>query len=414
MSSSFRSEPAMRHRFRIVGRSLLFAAATLLTESALAAEVYYQPVVTLSAETDSNLDLDIGKQPETQGYIADLSTIIGIDTPDSTTTIRPRIVYREYPQDSGDDRLEGYLDFSSAYKSQRSNASISGSLQHLDEFNAEFTEALFNDINPVQPGADTGRTVVGSTRDTAIVSPKYVYSFSPTVGAGVSGQYQITTYSPSDDTSHLNFDYYQGRAFLNWDSTQRSQWAFGGFGSKFQTKDVFSEATGSGALVDLTTTWTPLLTSTAELLFQHTSIDTAIPTPFNTSVNKIAGSIDVAYKTELDRFRLIARHSISPSGGGGLYTVDRLQFQYDRTFTTRFSMTGAVVGIRTRGLTANLSEDDRNYAQAIIEAHYMLTRRFFLQGGYQYAWQKYQDNTDSAANNRVYIQIGYQGLGQQR
>lgn len=404
----------MRHRSRIVARNLVFAAATLLTGSGLAAEVYYQPVVTLSAESDSNLDLDTGKQPETQGYIADLATIIGIDTPDSTTTIRPRIVYRDYPQDTGDNRLEGYLDFNWDYRSQRSHATVSGSLQHLDEFNAEFTAALFNDINPVQPGADTGRTVVGSTRDSAIVTPKYVYSFSPTLGGGVSGQYQITTYSPSGDTSHLNFDYYQGRAFLNWDSSQRSQWAFGGFGSKFQTKDVFSEATGSGALVDLTTNWTALLTSTAELLLQHTSVDTDIPMPFYASVNKIAGSVDVAYKTELERFRLIARHALTPSGGGGLYTVDRLQLQYDRTFTPRFTLTGAMVGIRTHGLTANLSGDDRSYAQAIIEAHYMLTRRFFLQGGYQYAWQKYQVEPDSAANNRVYIQIGYQGLGQQR
>jgi hypothetical protein len=44
----------------------------------------------------------------------------------------------------------------------------------------------------------------------------------------------------------------------------------------------------------------------------------------------------------------------------------------------------------------------------------MMTRYFFVQGGYQYSWQKYVSETVSADNNRVYVQFGYVGLGQQR
>lgn len=414
MSSWSREQLDMRHRTVKVGGAILLATSGVGATSATAAEVYYQPMVTLSAETNSNIDLDRGKQPQVQGYLADVSTNIGIDTPDSTTTIRPRAVYRYYPKDPGDDRLEGYLDFISSYRTQRSITSIAGTVLHVDEFNAEFTTATFNDVNPNQPPADTGRTVVGATRDSAVLSPKFVYSLSPTFGAGASGQYQIVNYSPSDNTSHRNFDYYQARAFLNWAASQRSEWTLGGLGSKFETRNVFSQATGSGAFLGLNSNWTPLLTSNVELFYQRTRVDTDIPTPSRAEVDRLGGSFDLSYKTGLDRFHFIARRSVAPSGGGGVYTTNRVQFQYDRAFTARFSMTGAVVGIRTHGLTPNLAGDDRKYAQTLIEAHWFLTSRLFLQSGYQYVWQKYQNDPESAANNRIYLQIGYQGLGQQR
>jgi hypothetical protein len=36
-----------------------------------------------------------------------------------------------------------------------------------------------------------------------------------------------------------------------------------------------------------------------------------------------------------------------------------------------------------------------------------------VQGGYQYMWQKYEIDPDSASNNRVYIKFGYQGRDRQ-
>jgi hypothetical protein len=414
MSSSFRSRSPVKHRILNAGRGLVFIASVASATSALAVEVYYQPVATLTVENDSNLDLDPGVHQQVQGYLADLATIVGIDTPDWTTVLRPRLIYRDYPEASYNDRLEAYLDFNSNYKTQRSTTTVSGSFQHLDEFNADFVPATFNDINPQQPVPTTGRVTTGATQDVAFLSPKYVYNFTPTIGGGVSGNYQYVKYSPSDNRSHLNFDYVSGRAFLNYSVTQRSTLTFGGFGSQFETKDIHSVATGSGGLVDLNTSWTPLFSTTEELLYQHTSLDSVIPRPIVGSVNKLGGSVDAAYKTETERFRLIARRSIAPSGGGSVYTTDRLQFQYDRSLTARFSVTGAISAIKTHGLTTGLEGEDRKYAQGLVEAHYFLTARWFVQGGYQYAWQKYVVDPDSASNNRVYIQFGYQGLGQQR
>ncbi len=63
-----------------------------------------------------------GGQGSSTGYVGSLADIIGIATPLTQTTIKPRLDYRDYPNDSSDNRLEGYLDFDSSYKSQRSSA----------------------------------------------------------------------------------------------------------------------------------------------------------------------------------------------------------------------------------------------------------------------------------------------------
>jgi hypothetical protein len=403
----------MRDRILTLGRGLLWAIAALPVVPALAAEVYYQPIVSLQAERDSNLDLDPGVKQWVEGYIADAATLIGIATPNTDTVIKPRIIYRYYPDDSADDRLEAHLDFNTDYRTQRSNASLSGSIQHLDEFNAEQTAATYNDVNPGLPvGADTGKITTGATRDSAFLAPKYLYNITPVIGVGATGQFQVVSYSPSDE-NHNNYDYYQGRAYMRWAFSQSSDAQLGGFGSKFDSTHLGNSSTGSGATLDLNTSWTPLLSTKVSLLYQHTSINDVTPDPLNISVNAWGATVGTIYKTQLDQFRLDLGRTISPSGSGGLYNVDRVQFQDDRSLTTRLSITGAVVGLKTHALTANIAGDDRKYAQAIVELRWMMTRYWFVQGGYQYAWQKYQFDVDSAANNRVYVQFGYQGLTRQ-
>ena len=109
---------------RALGRCLLIAAAAGSAAPVIAAEVYIQPIATLTAENRFQSGSGARAEPvEVQGYLASAATLIGIATPNSDTTIRPRIDYRDYPKDSADNRLEEYLDFNAITSGQRSNAS---------------------------------------------------------------------------------------------------------------------------------------------------------------------------------------------------------------------------------------------------------------------------------------------------
>lgn len=414
MLTSYFAQQFITPQGRLGVSALWLAAPLLLPGLAIGAEVIVQPSAYVGVETNSNLDLTPGGQAEVTGYLANLSSLVGIATPNSSTTIKPRLDYREYPTDREDNRLEAYLDFNSAFKGQRSGASISGTFDHRDEFNAEQTPALYNDVNPTQTTApQTGRTITGATRDSFYVVPSYSYSLTPRIAAGVSGVYQKIDYSPNDSGRFVNFDYYQGKAFLVWSFSQKSDLTFGGYGNKYNATRFDSTASAEGGSVDLNTSWTPLLSTRASVVVQHSDIKYEIPPAFNGTVNTWGGSLNATYKEETQTFRTDLSRLLTPSGGGSVYAVNQLQLQYDRRITQRLSLTTAAIYLRNRALTAAASGNGRNYLRSVVEMKWMVARTWFIQGGYQYTWQKYQLEPDGAANNRVYLRFGYQGLDRQ-
>jgi hypothetical protein len=400
---------------RRVRRSHLMAAVSLLGAAcANAADVFIQPNASIGAQTNSNLDLTPGGQGESTGYNASVASLIGIATPNSSFTIKPRLDYQDFPNDPGDDRLEEYLDFNGSWKGQRSSAAISGSYDHRDEFNAELQTATFDEINPVQPTApQTGRTVSGGTRNSMYVAPSYTYDLTQLFAAGVSGLYQKVNYSPNDDARFVDFDYYQGKAFVVWTLNQKNDLTFGAYHNDYNATRFFSKASATGGSVDLNTAWSPLLTTRASVTYQRSDIEAGLPPGFDGSLNVWGGALSVVYKGEITQLRADLNRLITPSGGGSVYVADQAQVEYDRKLTQRLSFIGAVIYEQDRALTANFAGDGRNYLRTLLDIKWMMTRTFYIQGGYSYIWQQYQINPDGAANNRFYLRFGYQGMGRQ-
>jgi Putative beta-barrel porin 2 len=409
-SSSRRSAMPIRP----AAASLLVAGMSLAAVSGQAAEVYWQPTASLTAEENTNIDLSPPPVSSTAGYIADAAALIGIATPQSDTTLRPRVDYRDYPTDSTDNRLEEYLDVNSSYRSQRSKASMYLGFERRDDFNAELSQAFFNDTGPVSPtNPETGRAKVGETRTSFVFLPDYNYSLTPRLAAGVAAIYQQLDYSPDNNRSAVDFRYYQGKAYLRWTIDQKNDVTLGGFGSKYEARRFVSTGTAEGGSLQLDTSWTPLLTTAASVTYQHTSLDSVIPRPFQGTVNSYGVNLSSIYKTELNSFQGVIGRLITPTGGGGLYVNEQAQLQYAHVFSRRLTLTGAVIALKNHGLTSNVSGDDRTYERLAVDAKWMLTPTLFVQGGYQYFRQKYQVDTNSADNNRIYIRFGYQALGRQ-
>ena len=415
-SSLKRSRPM--HRGQHVVSRALFMAGVVTAAPAFAAEIYVQPSAQISAEADTNLDLQPASYPGSirtvEGYIADAAAVISIATPNSSAAIRPRIDYRDYPTDSADNRLEEYLDLNAAFKSQRGKGSVYLGYQRRDEFNAELSSALYDQFNPVHPTSpETGRTIRGATRESLILLPDYNYSITPLTAAGVSGVYQQLNYSPNNTFSAVDFDYYQAKAYLRWTLDRRNDLTLGGYGSKYNATHFDSRATAGGGTLTLDTSWSPLLSTTAGVVYQRTNIDTTIPSPLKKVANPWGATFSAVYKAAVDQFRMDAGRVITPSGGGGIYVNDQLQFEYDRNFSQRLLFTGAVIARRDRGLTSNVSGDDRTYVRTVVDMKWMIRPTWYVEGGYQYMWQKYQLDPDGAANSRIYIRFGYQGRDRQ-
>jgi hypothetical protein len=165
--------------------------------------------------------------------------------------------------------------------------------------------------------------------------------------------------------------------------------------------------------VGLDTNWTPLLSSQASVSYQHTNVDQSTPPVVKAGVNTWGGSASAVYKSQLNQYRAVISRFVTPSGGGGVYLNDQAQLQYIQEVTERLTFTAAMIWLKSRQLPFDLYGLDRTYSQTALDFKYMIRPTWFVQGGYQYSWQKYTQAPE-ASNNRIFIRVGYQGLPPQR
>jgi hypothetical protein len=397
------------------------AAALLLSALAsgpcLAAEVYVQPIVKLQATSNTNLELT--PPPEQRlsgaGYFADVATVIGITSPTSTTTVKPRLVYNYYPSASEIDQLEAYLDFSTQFTWPRDRLLVYGRYEHVTDLHAETPGAAFNPVTPGLPTAPTsGQISFGATVDQVILVPTWQHNLTPLTNLLVSGVYQYMNFTPSDTVSHVDFDYGLVRAAFGWNQTPRTSWNFGVFGSTYQARNIDAHADTYGPQVEFHHEWSPLWNSTLTLLYQRSNLVGKSPLQYDVTANEWGFNFDTGYKTQLDQLRLILSRTLTPSAAGSLFETDEARLQYERDFTERLSATGAVRYFRTRDVGGVVTANTRDYATTTVSVAWMITPQTYVQAGYTYTWQKYQLDTASADNSSFLIEVGYRGLPPQR
>jgi hypothetical protein len=391
--------------------------ALLCAAPAGAAEYYYQPIVTLSTAYNTNLDLSplATDKRSAEGYYADASTIFGVATPTSETILQPRLLYNYYPSASDRDRLEAFLNLNSRYSWQRDRVSITGFFDHRDDVNAEQPGAA--DTNTVNPGLGnttptTGRALVGVTRNYLILDPTYVHQLTPLSGIGLSGEYQRLTYS-QDDSNHLGFNFYQGKVFYSNKLDLRTDFSVGVYGNRYEGTNVDAHSNSGGLQLSGGYSWTQTLQTNLSAQVQKTKY-TQVTDNLNVNSTPWGASITTLYDAQTSKYTFSLGRTIYPSSVGGLYATDQVRVQYDKDFTARFHFTGAVRVFRDRNTAGVPDINYRNYATGNLRVQYMLTPRLFVATSYNYIYQKYKLDPNSADANIINVTFGYRGIDRQQ
>jgi hypothetical protein len=389
--------------------------ATMAGTSVGAAEIYYQPVVTLSSVYNTNVDLETTNGQGAEGYFADAATTVGIATQRSETTLQPRLLYNYYPSVARRNRLEAFLNGNTSYTWQRDRFNLVGFFDHRDDVNAEQPGAQVDTINPgVDPTTGTtGRTQLGVIRNYLLLRPTYSHLITPLSSIGFAGEYQGMRYSPSDQSSHLDFDYYRGRLFYAKTIDLRTDIAVGVFGDRYRSLSIDSHSTSGGVQLDGGYNWTETIRSSLTLQYQRTQFDETDPKVLRQTSNPWAAVFGTVYKGQTSSYTFSLGRTIYPGSSGGLYTTDQVRGQYDRDFTQRLHFTGAVRFFRDRTTVGVLNSNTRNYLTGTLRAQYMLSRQLFVAGGYTYINQKYHTDINSAEANVFMLSFGYTGLQRQ-
>jgi hypothetical protein len=402
-------------RKRAYGAAAAGAALTVGT-TAGAAEFYYQPVIQVASQYNTNVNLDPTTKQSAVGYYTDALTNIGISTPRSDTTLQPRLVYNYYPSIKRRDVLEAFLNLNTRYAWQRDRVALNGLYDHRDDVNAEQPGAA---QNPVNPGAGdntatSGQTALGVRRDYLILNPSYQHLLTPLSSVGLSGQFQRMSYNVEDQSGHIGFDYYQARAFYGQNINERLDFSVGAIGSSYNATSINAHATTEGVSLTSGYDWTPVLHSqlTAEVV--HVKFDELSPKQIQSTGNAWASTFTTTYKEQISSYRILIGRTIFPSTAGGLFTIDQVLGQYDRDLTQRLHFLGALRYFREETTIGARGNDRRYYASGIVRMQYMMTQTIYVAGYVQHNYQKYSVQPNSAGSNMVGIAFGYAGLQRQR
>jgi len=387
-----------------------------VSATAQAGQTYVQPQAVVRAETDSNLTLDPAGSPEgtTEGYIADLQVLVGYATPTSETSIRPRVRFQNYPDYDQREKVEGFLDWVTRFRWERSLFDIIANYSQQDSYNYDTRSGEFDPLDPNNPTvAGSGKSLTGETRTEAVVRPSYSYDLTERLSVGVGGQYQITNYDASEGPSNrVDYDFWVVNANLGWSLDERSIVGIVGYLSQYEPKNIDGHTDGYGAGVTYDYKWSEVLGFEATVGYEVNDPKYSELGQEEQKSSSVGGSIAAFGESEASKWRFLVRQRYAPNGDGGMRQMDEVRFQYDRDFTRRLSFLGSARYESQRQLTGQIGED-RDTARLDVGLKWLVAPTWFVQGGYAYIWQK-EGNQGNADNNRFYLGAGYKGLGRQR
>jgi hypothetical protein len=423
MLSSYRSHRAMGR-----GRGTcpcVLSLALLAGTSASAAEYYSQPLVTLSAEHHTNVDLEVdtGLPEHVMGYIAVLQDILGILTPTSDTQFRPRLILQRYSDRSDLSRTDEFFDGKTLIQSQRSVLELFGAASRQDSYTAETINPQFDEFNPRAPAtAQSGRIDVGNWRTNVDLRPRYTYELSQRTDVGVSGEYTMANFQSQIPGSEVSFDYGLANVFIVKKLSPKTNIETGIYASDFKTKNDTYKDDAYGLSFDINHEWTRLFTGSLTLQAERDDLRELIVGSTGREVASFSGTnfgafLSLQYKAQVSQLRLTAGRQLVPSSAGTVEGVDQIRVQYDRHWSPRLTVTEAVIVERQRAISnigAVNSVNDHDDVAAVLKAQWALTRTFFVEGEYRYTRLKYVTDSGPATDQQVGITFGYRGIGPQR
>jgi len=416
MSLSYRRSAGLR---LAVSRACVIAAvAALPPGTSFAAQTYVQPQFDLRAESSDNFNLIPGGSPDSDvyGYIADLQALIGIATPRSNTSIRPRVRLQEYPDRDDMERLEAFLDVRSQYKWERSEFLVLGKYSRQDSYNADQPSGEFDPLDPNDPAdPNAGNNQVGQTRNLFLIRPNYTFALTERTRLGVEADYQAVRYdADSGQATQTDYDFMIGQGFVSWSIDPRSDFSIGAYVSKYEATDDSSDADAYGGEIGYQYRWSETIGAEVSIVYEQDDTTDYVPVTVKDSTSGWGGTVTGYRQGEVSSWRVTAGRTFIPTGDGGKANSDQFRVQYDRDLSERLSFRGAARYEARTELGGNTGDNDRDYARADLTLKWMMAPTWYLQGGYSYVWEDRASAPGDAANNKLFVSFGYQGLARPR
>lgn len=396
---------------------LAIGIASLWSAALIAADFTNEPRFDLRVEHNDNLSLDpeTGPDSDVLGYKVEADLLVGIRTPRGETSLRPRVRLQEYPDRDNFERFEGFLDMLSSYEWLRSRFEFNGHVSQQDLYNADTPGSGFDPIDPDNGGnPDSGALAIGQTRAELGLRPRFEHHVTERTTIGVAASYLAARYDADQGaTTRNDYDFALAEGYLSWAISPSSDLSIGAYGSRYETVEAIDRTDAVGGRLGYTYRWSETDGIQADINYERNEVNLFTPVLFQETTTSAGGSLTAFRQLEISEWRFTVGRYFVPSGDQGKTIADRLRVQYDRQLSQRLSFLGSVRYDSRSGLTDTGEGDDRDYARADLALKWLLTPTWYIGGGYSYIWEDREQATSDAANNRFFINFGYQKRGGQ-
>lgn len=368
----------------------------------------FDPTVTLAGTYNDNIRLS--NTPETEDELSGgdvaVSAHIFRRSPTGSISLHPRIRSSYYPNNPEEESTDAYLDFIAQHRGQTSQWSLVARYADDEVLTSEVGDPDFDNPEIDRPITDdSGRVQIKNRRRRYALSSGAVFDISERTSIGVFGDYVDVGYE--DLSEHLT-DYSNVRLETNisYKISQRNTCALQVFGSRYEVDEPESSSDGLGASLECRRQWSPRMSGYASAGYNRTESSSGLQ---QGSAGSTIFSLGMERTYETNRLLLDIRSSVDPTGEGRV--VERHQIR--GLFAHQLSplLAGSILAryqlINSVGEEFGEQSLDRDYFYTILALNWRIKRAWYMTIGYAYTWQKYANDSNSAASNRLHLGLTY-------
>jgi hypothetical protein len=370
----------------------------------------FDPRVEVEAIYDDNYRLtdQPGQEIEVEGGALDAQLTARKQGAASLLEITPRIRSTLFPSDSSEESTDYFLTLGGEKRTQRTNLGLTARFADESVVTSEILDADF-------PGVDLGEPVSGDAGRVSVRNRRSLYAFRPTLEFDWTERRQLTAEAHYVNASYdddlfeqIGYTDLGASAGIVWDVSQRSKLGLNVLGSSFSPDDDSEDTTTTGVMAE----WRTAASQVTNFYFRvgsNRAERDGTGTQPDVSASSFNGGVGVAWDLQVTRIVIDALRSTVPSSAGEVVNRDELRFRLTRDFSPRVSGFVAARGIHTEGVEdAGASVRDRKYYTGRTGLEWRVSRQYSLEGAYEYKWQEFQDEPNSATSNGVTLSLVYQ------
>jgi hypothetical protein len=260
-------------------------------------------------------------------------------------------------------------------------------------------------------GSDSGDIVIGEIREEFSVRPNFEYRATERTSIGAGLEYIVTRYDADQGVpTKTDYNFALASGYVGWRLNPTSDLRAGLYASKYEAQDNSEDIDATGILVGYSHRWSEEFGIEAVAFYEENDITEFDPVLFKETTSNFGGELTAYRKFEVTEWRFSLGRSFVPTGDGGKSELDQLRVQYERQLSQRLTFRGVGRYESRNGLGNTEGGIDRDFARLDLSVKWLITRNWYVGGGYAYMWEDKAAATETGVNNKFFINFGYQGL----